>query len=508
MSTAMSTTTPPPRETDRSYARCLSLLGELASNRAVVSMVASSAEDMNKQAMPEMREWVRKAGYSLEDFNRLKAVHVAGTKGKGSVCAMVANILQQYGGLKASAALEHGESSLGRREGLGRIGLYTSPHLITPRERIRIDQVPISQETFAYYFFDLWDRFSAAAADAHHPNPTAAETKPGYFRYLTIMAFHVFLQEGIESAVIECGIGGEYDSTNILQKEAVTVSAITRLGIDHVGMLGDTIESIAWHKAGIFKEGVTALTVSQEVKAMEVLEARAKQIGCTLETVPRREEIEKGEVQLGLEGDFQKDNASLAIKASEAHLTRLEMGHLLENELPAAFVDALGTAHWEGRCEVRRKGSMVWCIDGAHTLDSLQSTAQWFSEKLKEEQGEGHAILIFNQQERNGPALLNALTGAIKLAVGTNRIFKQAIFCANNPFKQAAQDLTVQHTIAKAWQQSEPDCTQVVLSSVEEAMEFAESASEDAPKTLVLVTGSLHLVGGFLRVFEQATATD
>ncbi|KAI9743657.1 MAG: Folylpolyglutamate synthetase [Claussenomyces sp. TS43310] len=508
-------TSPQPCDADRSYARCLLLLDKLASNRTVVSMIGSSAKDMNAQAMPEMFEWVRKAGYAVEDFNKLRAVHVAGTKGKGSVCAMVSTILQQY---SARGSTTETGGLIEEKKGLGKIGLYTSPHLITPRERIRIDQVPLSQELFARYFFELWDRFSASAAAEHHPDPTSPETKPGYFRYLTIMAFHVFLQEGVETAVVECGIGGEYDSTNILQKAAVTVGAITKLGIDHVGMLGQTIESIAWHKAGIFKNGVKALTVPQQAEAIAVLEQRAQEIGCPLKTVSRRKDLDSGKVKLGLEGDFQKDNASLAVEVAGTYLAEAGFGGLVKDEdLPDEFIKALKDTRWEGRCEIKKLGRMMWCIDGAHTLDSVEHTAKWFAGKLAEsKQEEGQAILLFNQQDRDGPALLKALNNTLKTATGMDRIFQSAIFCANTPFKPGPhteaelqyQDLAIQKKMAKAWDDIEPECPSTVLHSVQEAMASAEAMSQDKANNLVLVTGSLHLVGAFLKVSEAGQGSD
>ena len=177
----------------------------------------------------------------------MKPIHVAGTKGKGSTSAFIASILAQY-----TSSEPHSKPS--------KIGLYTSPHLRFVRERIQINNEPISEELFAKYFFEVWDRLEAAAKS--DDTPQDEPTKPVYFRYLTLMALHAYLKEGVDTAVIECGIGGEFDSTNILVKP--TVTAVTSLGIDHTAVLGSTLPEIAWHKAGIFKHDSIAFTAPQK----------------------------------------------------------------------------------------------------------------------------------------------------------------------------------------------------------------------------------------------------
>jgi folylpolyglutamate synthase len=502
----------------RTYADALTLLNTLQSNRTIVKNISRSHRDMNQDAIPEMLDWVGKAGYRVDDFNKLGVIHVGGTKGKGSVCALVASILQQYSNV--SNMLQATTNDMMKTdctkqnlvieaEGLGKIGLYTSPHLVTVRERIRINNEPISQSLFASHFFTLWDRFSASAAAVGHRNPAGSETKPGYFRYLTIMALHVFLQEGVRTAIIECGIGGEYDSTNILTKDAVTVTAITKLGIDHVGMLGDSLDKIAWHKGGIMKEAVQCFTVPQELEAMQELEERAKEKRADLTVVERMEDIESGDVKIGLEGDFQKDNASLAVAVAGAHLDIMGFGDVLHGKkLPDEFEKGLEQVRWEGRCEVRTEGNIDWCIDGAHTVESIKVTAEWFAGKLQRST-KTQAMLIFNQQERDGATLVLALHMGLERATGARHIFSNAAFCANDPYKTIdlnedpiADDLRAQRMIADAWNEFEPDTEIEVYSSIEEAVENAREISKESEKLLVLVTGSLHLVGGFLKVLQ------
>lgn len=183
---------------------------------------------------------------------KLNIIHVAGTKGKGSTCSYVDSILAQY-------RKSHGVPRA--------VGLFTSPHLISVRERIRINSSPISAALFSKYFFEVWDALQNGPSEPIPP--------PLYFKYLTLLSFHVFLREKVDTAIYEVGVGGEYDATNIADHPAVT--GITTLGIDHVKTLGESLKEIAWHKAGIQKLGVPSLTVNQLPEAIEVIEARAKE---------------------------------------------------------------------------------------------------------------------------------------------------------------------------------------------------------------------------------------
>ena len=181
-------------------------------------------------SLPEMLGFLSRIGYKATDLDSLNVIHVAGTKGKGSTCSFVQSILSrsQIDGRKLVT------------------GLYSSPHIIEVRERIRINGEPLSKLKFAEYFFNVWDRLEETKdlVEDHLQ-------KPAYFRYMTLMCFHAFKQEKVDAAILEVGVGGEYDSTNIVLNPLVT--AITSLGLDHQSVLGSSIEEIAWHKAGIIK---------------------------------------------------------------------------------------------------------------------------------------------------------------------------------------------------------------------------------------------------------------
>ncbi|ERF75968.1 hypothetical protein EPUS_01334 [Endocarpon pusillum Z07020] len=498
----------------RTYADAVASLNTLQSNFAVVDAIRKSGRSMNKLAIPEMVEWVQKIGYQPDDFNRMDLIHIAGTKGKGSTSAFISSVLSQYIG-------KHPDSGTGSP--LQKIGLYTSPHLRFVRERIQINNKPLTEEKFAQYFFETWDRLEASAVQKGQ-DPAV---KPVYFRFLTLMAFHTYMKEGVDGAVIECGIGGEYDSTNIITKPVVT--GITNLAIDHIGVLGSTIEEIAWHKAGIMKEGAKCFTVAQREAARKVLEERAREKGVDLEVVPIHPELQSDSVPLGLSASFQKINASLAIAISHDFLTQRGFTDIGTTPLNESFKQGLKDVRWGGRCETRHENGIKWCIDGGHTLESIELVGKWFAEQVSNQQNtitanrrsERKRVLIFNQQTRDANALARALHATLAAALGDEKPFTHAIFCTNTTFKDTGfrpdlvsvntnakeiEELSVQKGLARAWEEIDSGTDVKVVGTIQEAVEIVREMAKDGEgegEVMALVTGSLHLVGGLLEVLES-----
>jgi dihydrofolate synthase/folylpolyglutamate synthase len=254
-----------------------------------------------------------------------RSVHVAGTNGKGSTCAMV------------DAAL--------RAAGV-RTGLYTSPHLIEPLERIQIDGLPVSRDEFQRAFETVHEAAEWLDLDCH----------PTYFETVTAMAFWLFRERGVETAVIETGLGGRLDATNVIEPE---ITAITAIDFDHEAYLGHTIEAIAGEKAGILKPGVPAVFARQRPDAEAVLEARARELGVR---VARAVDFEIRDLEIDargcsfnglrcpLAGEHQVDNAITAV------LVLRELG------VPA---EGIAEARWPGRLECVAPNPDV-ILDGAH----------------------------------------------------------------------------------------------------------------------------------------------
>ncbi len=261
---------------------------------------------------------------------RGRFVHVAGTNGKGSTSAMI-------------------ESGL-RHAGL-RTGLYTSPHLIEPTERIKIGGVPISGEEFA-------------AAFARIPEPLT------YFETVTAMAFLIFAERA-EITVLEVGLGGRLDATNVVRPE---LCVITPIDFDHEAFLGKSIEAIAGEKAGILKPGVPAVFATQRPEALAVLRARTVPLPLLeadeVEVHRRgsRFRIDGMRVECPLAGAHQVENARVAVTA----LRHLGIGN-------AAIQSGIAAARWPGRLE-RLRESPELIVDGAHNPAGARALAAYVDE--------------------------------------------------------------------------------------------------------------------------------
>jgi dihydrofolate synthase/folylpolyglutamate synthase len=289
----------------------------------------------------------------------LRCVHVAGTKGKGSTCEMTASCLEACGYT---------------------VGIYTSPHLIDVRERIRIDRKLISHADFTRVLNDV------AAATARI---TRVHGEPTFFELMTAMCFLYFAEEAVDIAIIECGLGGRLDSTNVIVPE---VAAITSISLDHTQILGDSVEKIAREKAGIFKPGVPSITVPQTPGVLEVFRDVAARVGAPLEVLGQ-------DIEFSMRFEAGVGKSRLARPQSRVCLTtpRCNFEHLavpLKGEhqayncgLALAIIDRLSERGFStpeskvtiglDRTECPGRMEMVWhspriILDGAHNPESIK----------------------------------------------------------------------------------------------------------------------------------------
>jgi folylpolyglutamate synthase len=282
-------------------------------------------------------------------INNLNLIHVSGTKGKGATSAFTESFLRAHG----------------KRTGFPqKTGLYTSPHLVRPEERIRINFEPLSQDHFTKYFFEVYDCLSNAVSDDFGI--------PRTLQLFALISFHAFIREDVDVAIYETHHGGEYDATNVISRPVVT--AVTTLGMDHVNDLGPTLEDIAWHKAGIFKPGAIAFSAPQKDTAAEVLRRRAVEKGVLLEFIQTSSDLPQS---TKLAPAVQKINCSLAIATANGFLKRRTEGDSLQ---PADIEIGLDQYYWPGRFEIIRDGQVNWCLDGAHNEVSVSAAAEWFTD--------------------------------------------------------------------------------------------------------------------------------
>lgn len=307
--------------------------------------------------------WLRALGHAVD---HLSIIHVAGTKGKGSTCAFTRSFLHEHG----------------LRTGFPRrIGLYTSPDLQCIRERIQIDGKPITEELFTRYFFEVWECLMTDQSP-ESTNQNQKQNQPRYLQFLALLAFHTFIRENVQVAIVETHHGGEYDTTNVIQNPVVT--GITSLGMDHIDQLGPTIENIAWHKAGIFKPGSPAFSVPQEPGPAEVMTKRAAEKQTTLtfisgEDNPALPSSSSNDRVLGT--SVQRLNCSLALELAKTFLQAKEpstTNHTLDTDDISRAIDNFS---WIGRFEVIEHADTNnrWILDGAHNTLSLEHAAAWFS---------------------------------------------------------------------------------------------------------------------------------
>jgi len=293
-------------------------------------------------------------------------LHVAGTNGKGSTCAM------------ASAALV----AAGRRT-----GLYTSPHLERFNERIAVDGQPIPDEALAEAVAEV--RAACPWHDGGEP-----EDRLSYFEFATLAALVHFARAQVEVTVLEVGLGGRLDATN-----AVTpvVTAVAAIGLDHTQWLGETVELVAREKAGIFKAGIPAVVHAvQPPGVLEVLRAEAARAGAPFEVAPA------GWVgPLALAGAHQRGNAGLAAAALRA----LDRVGVTVGE--SAIARGIATARWPGRLEL--VGGVL--LDGAHNPDGARALAAALAELRP---GRPVELVFGSLGDKDHRGMLAALAGAVR----------------------------------------------------------------------------------------------
>lgn len=305
--------------------------------------------------------------------DKMDIIHIAGTNGKGSVCAFLSSIYRQ-GGRKT--------------------GMFTSPHLVDIRERIQIDGRMVSRESFA-----------AACGKMRGVAERLMEKggkHPAYFEFLFGMAMEIFEREGVETVIMETGLGGRLDATNVVEHPALTV--LTSISMDHMEYLGDTIEAIAEEKAGIIKEGVPVVYWAENAAVADVIEKKAQEKHAKTYPVSAKDyEIlkighknidfcsfcryyENSIFTIPFSAVYQAENASLVLAAVAAW----NESDGCRRKISAQMVhDGMKQAVWPGRMEEVLPGVFV---DGAHNEDGISA----FVDAVKAEESGKEKYLLFS----------------------------------------------------------------------------------------------------------------
>lgn len=266
----------------------------------------------------------------------LRFIHVAGTNGKGSTCAFLESIFRCAG---------------------FKTGLFTSPYIQTFTDRIRVNNNNISDNKLV----DITLRVKDKALEVEK----VLGEHPTEFELITAIAFCHFAEQNCDVVILEVGLGGRLDSTNVITPE---VSAITKIGFDHVKILGDTIEKIAYEKAGIIKQGVPVVSALQDQRVNSVIKKVAKENNSEFFVA---DEADVRDLNLKMKGDFQFQNAAVAKKVAEVYFQR-------HSEIDfCAIKTGIENATWPGRFEIFDKdlpaGVELVIVDGAHNVDGAKA---------------------------------------------------------------------------------------------------------------------------------------
>jgi dihydrofolate synthase / folylpolyglutamate synthase len=367
----------------------------------------------------------------------MPSVHIGGTNGKGSVCALIAATLEAAG---------------------WRVGLYTSPHLVSFRERIRVDGIPISEEAVAMWIGRL--------------EPLIVERKATFFEATTVLAFADFAARGAEIAVIEVGLGGRLDSTNVIQP---LVSGVTKIQRDHMKYLGDTLEKIAREKAGIAKPGAAFVIGERDPALVDVLRREAHR------TVRRLNSSARADVRvlppeyewrgpLALAGPHQRRNAAVA--------------HGVLMALPAPYRpssaqidEGFASARVAGRLDRRGK----WLFDVAHNPDGMRALT---------------AALRANPQPRPLHALVSILGDKEwpEMLVQLDRVIDRGFLTLAPTAAGRGWDVDWLHRWLRDPSRPPARATWSLIPDFSEALTAAQTGAGT-----VLVTGSFHTVGDVMQ---------
>jgi len=413
--------------------------------------------------LDRMRTLLRRLGNPQEHF---KSVHIAGTKGKGSTCAMTASMLQACG---------------------FKVGLYTSPHLVDLRERIQINGEMISQADFGRLLRII--------------EPIAARMKPlpTFFDVITAAAFKYFAERKVDIAVVETGLGGRLDSTNVLKPE---VTAITSISKDHMQQLGHTLPKIAEEKAGIFKPGVPALSVAQVPAVETVLRTAAEKVGAPFDIVGKTIEFSYRfessrmtgphnrvclttpnsrfeHLAVPLLGEHQAINCGLALSILDRLKTR---GFAISDN---KAMEGLAKTTIPGRMEMLMTSPRV-IVDGAHNAASIDAMMRAIGQHIPYDS----LVVIFGCcADKDIPGMLERITSGADKVIFT----KVDSVRTADPEELAARYVELYGKMAQ------------VAPTLKDAMDIAVRAV--SKEDLICITGSFYLVGEAKRLFGAKTAT-
>lgn len=386
-----------------------------------------------KNTLDQVREFLRALG---EPEQRLQIIHVAGTNGKGSVCADLTSILKEAG---------------------YRVGTFVSPHLTDIRERFLIDGEPVGEEAFEETFQKVLAVVKQMTARGF--------CHPTFFEFVFLMAMVLFEKEQVDYVILETGLGGRLDTTNVVSRPLACV--ITSISLDHTQYLGDTISQIAGEKAGIIKPGAPVIYDDNQPEASLVIAAKARELGAL--AYPVSEKDADGLTQhTAFAAPYQAMNAALAVKVLEVL------------KIPGAEKDTcrrgLQKVRWQGRMEQVADG--IW-LDGAHNPGGIRAFIRAVKQQLESGQISGIQILFAAVSDKDYHDMIQMLCRELPL---------KHVTVAHLDSARAADQTVLARQFAEA------GCPSVEqYRTTEEALQAALSRRGEHER--LYIVGSLYLIG-------------
>ena len=391
-----------------------------------------------------------------------KVVHVAGTNGKGSASKMIALMLEKSG---------------------NKVGLFTSPHLVRMNERMQVNGEDISDADFVALFDKVMEAVNLLTEQKAEENGCRFQ-HPAYFEFLYVMAAVYFMEQECDYVVYETGLGGRLDATNTVTPE---VSVITSIGLDHMQYLGDTLEEIAFEKAGIIKPAVPVVYNTGEEIADRVIESRAAELKS--DTVKVSFDHSDTTSQLGIileealgkaQPIYQKDNAATAVAAYMLLEGAADINDVKEN-----VQAALKEFTWPGRCQYLASNVI---IDGAHNEDAAKKIVESVNEICKRDGFSKESIFFAVSSDKDYESIIRILTEGLSI---------EDVYVSELHSERKLEIQTVMKIFSEYLPKEKSDN---VYGSTDLRRHFELAKKELDDDTLLLAVGSLYMVGELLAV--------
>ncbi|MBI5122269.1 hypothetical protein HZA75_00260 [Candidatus Roizmanbacteria bacterium] len=388
---------------------------------------------------------------------KLKIIHVAGTSGKGSTCYLIRSLLTSHG---------------------FKVGLHQSPHLTDVTERFQINGKKISQKKFVFYLNKIIPIINLVGKTFHNSLT--------YFEILVGLAYLIFYEKKVDYAVIETGLGGWFDATNVVERSD-KLAVLTKIGLDHTNILGKNIEEITLQKAMIINEKSQAISIYQDTKAEKVIKKIIKDKQAKITFVNKiyhlntdRTKMVNG-FRLNLIGDYQKENAGLAL-AVVTFLSQRDGFIIDQNKIKKVFA----TAYFPGRFDIKKIVNKIVIFDGAHNPQKMEAFLGALIQKYPDKK---FNFLLAFKKGKDYQEMLKIII----LSTIVHKIIITSFFTENQDMINASEEPTV---VGQQLKKIGFNNFEINL-SLKKAWEIILNKKEP-----IVVTGSLYLVGEIFRLIK------